>query len=261
MLAFSAHCPERGPGLTIITCLYRNRVGRGGTVSSLQSADEVRSGFIHAMGRELGELFHAVSIELAWAHGLWRQYRTLFGDKPSRIDLLNEAAPFFFRIVQDVFFEGTLLAIARLVGSAESRNKQNLAVDRFRPHLTDLKLRDEIDQLIAKAKSAGEFAVDWRNRRIAHRDLGLSLGTAAKPLKAASREKIEQALSALRDVLNHIEEVYCNATTTYTHSVTLGDAETLLYVIRDGLLREQERRARLRRGERHEDDINPTEEV
>lgn len=189
------------------------------------------------MGRELGELFHAVSIELAWAHGLWRQYRTLFDDKPSRIDLLNKAAPFFFRIVQDVFFEGTLLAIARLVGPAKSRNKPNLAVDRFLPLLTDLKLQNEIVKLIDKAKSAGAFAVDWRNRRIAHRDLGVILGTTAQPLEVANREKVEQALSALQDVLNHIEGVYCNATTTYTHSVTPGDAETLLCVVRDGLLR------------------------
>jgi hypothetical protein len=71
------------------------------------------------MGKDLGELFHATSSELTWIHWRWRQYRTLFGEKQSRIDLLNEAAPLFFRIVHNVFFEDTLLAIARLVGPRE----------------------------------------------------------------------------------------------------------------------------------------------
>jgi hypothetical protein len=71
------------------------------------------------MGKDLGELFHATSSELTWIHWRWRQYRTLFGEKQSRIDLLNEAAPLFFRILHNVFFQDTLLVIARLVGPRE----------------------------------------------------------------------------------------------------------------------------------------------
>jgi hypothetical protein len=78
-------------------------------MSRWKSAKEVRASYIDAMGQELGELFHATSSELTWIHWRWKQYRILFGEKPGRIDLLNEAAPLFFRIVQDVFFEDTLL--------------------------------------------------------------------------------------------------------------------------------------------------------
>ncbi len=89
-------------------------------MSRSKSVEEVRAGYIEALGQELGELFHATSSELTWIHWRWKQHRTLFGEKPSRIDLLNEAAPLFFRIVYSVFFEDTLLAIARLVGPPKS---------------------------------------------------------------------------------------------------------------------------------------------
>jgi hypothetical protein len=222
------------------------------------NAAQVRTGYIAAMGQELGDLFHTTSSELTWMHWRWKQYRTLFGEKQSRIDLLNEAAPLFFRIVQDVFFEDTLLAIARLVGPPKSLNKPNLTVERFPPLLIDLNLRDEVCLLIQKAKACAAFAVDWRNRRLAHRDLDLILSRNQLALAPATRGQVELSLSALRDVLNCIEMACCNAATVYD-SPTYGDAEELLYVIRDGLLRDRDRRERLERGELHDEDIKPPE--
>jgi AbiU2 len=126
-------------------------------MSEERSAAEVRAGYIRAMGRELGELFHATSSELTWIHWRWKQYRTLFGEKQSRIDLLNKAAPLFFYIVHRVLFEDTLLAIARLVGPPKSASKPNLTVERFPPLIVDVNLRDEVSSLIRKAKaSAGD---------------------------------------------------------------------------------------------------------
>ncbi len=229
-------------------------------MSRSKNAEEVRVGCIEAMGQKLGELFHATWSELTWAHWRWQQYRTLFGEKPSRIDLLNEAAPLFFRIVHNVFFEDTLLAIARLVGPPKSHRKTNLTVQRFPPLLADPSLRDEVRALIEKAKTCAAFAIDWRNRRIAHRDLDLILRTSPQPLAVATHELVEESLSALRDVLNRIEVGYCRSATSY-YSPTTGDAEALLYVIRDGLLRERDRHARRDRGELHDEHIKPPEAV
>ena len=121
-------------------------------------------------------------------------------------------------------------------------------------------LRGEIIDLIEKAKAVAAFAIDWRHRHIAHRDLNLALHTNTKLLEAATREKVEAALSALRDVLNHIELAQCGASTLYG-GPSPWDAESLLYVIRDGLLREKDRQARWNKGEPHEDDLIPREEI
>jgi hypothetical protein len=228
------------------------------------SAAQVRAGYIAAMGRELGELFSAASSELTWMHWRWRQHQTLFGEKQSRVDLLNEAAPFFFRMVHEVFFEDTLLAIARLVGPPESVGKPNLTIQRFLGLLhADVRLQNEVSLLVEKAKASAQFALHWRNRRLAHRDLDLVLRRnqplLVPPLASVTPKQVDVSLSALRDVLNHIEMEYCNATTAYANSPTPGDAEALLYIIKHGLLRRGERRVRLSRGEPLDEDIRPPE--
>lgn len=225
-----------------------------------QTPEEVRSAYIEKMGQKLGELFHATSEELTEVHWRWNQYRVLFGEKPSRIDLLNEAAPFFFRIVHDVLFEDTMLAIARLVGPIKSAGKPNLSIERFLPLLADTKLHDEVDLLIRQVRDEAAFTQEYRNRRIAHRDLGLSLGKSAM-LAAVTRQSIEKCLATLRDILDRIEDFYCNAHTAYTFSPDGWGAKALLYVIRDGLLRRKEKRECWHRLERHQDDINPPGEI
>jgi hypothetical protein len=165
--------------------------------------------YVEKMGTELGPLFQAASSELSWMHWRWKQFRILFGDKPARLDLLNQAAPFFFHTIHESLLELTLLGIARLVGPPKSVGKANLSFQAI-PPLCDTKIRDEVNALVDKAKNAGGFAVDWRNRHIAHRDLDLSLGKSTQ-LETATREKIEDSLLALRNVLNCIEVEYCKA--------------------------------------------------
>jgi hypothetical protein len=153
------------------------------------------------------------------------------------------------------------LGISRLIGPPQSVGKPNLTIRRL-PLLCESKIfRDQIQTLVGEATNAGEFANDWRNRHIAHRDLDLALGRPAKMLEAATREKVEVSLSALRNVLNTIEHEYCKGTITVYYAPTLWDAKSLLHVLRDGLLREKDRQQCWNRGERHDDDIKPLEPI
>jgi AbiU2 len=230
-------------------------------MSESKNADEVRQSYINAMGTDLGELFHVVAGSLTWMHWRWKQYRTLFADNPERIAALNQAAPFFFRVVQDLLFEDVLLAIARLVGPPKSAGRPNVCVERLLGLVPQGPLHGEVATLVAKAKQEGAFAVEWRNRHLAHRDLDTALGKAVQPLPEANRTKVEAALAALRAVLNRLQREYCNATTAYDWAITTGDAESLLYVIRDGLLRQADRETRWHQGQQHDDDINPPKAI
>jgi AbiU2 len=225
-----------------------------------RNADEARAEYVAKMGKDLGEVFHALSSELTWVHWRWKQYRILFGEKPTRIDLLNECAPHFFYIVQSVLFEDTLLGITRLVERSEMRDKSNLTVQKF-PDLVKKDLKDDVLKLVNKAKESAGFAFDWRNRRIAHHDLDLALDRNARVLEPATRQKVEDSLLALRNVLDRIEIHYCNKTTAYNFSVTPGDAEDLLYVLRDGLQHRRDKDEGLERGEITAGDLEPGEEV
>lgn len=211
------------------------------------TAEETRDSYIAKMGEELGRVFHAVAQDLTWMHWRWRQHRVLFGEKPERIDLMNQSASFFFYLVQQVFFEDTLLGISRLTAGKNSGGHVALTIQQL-PELVAAQIRPEVQTLVDDAVSAAAFAVEWRNNHIAHRNLKRALGEKVKALPDATREKVENALEALRAVLNCVERSYCKAITAYD-SPPLEGAKALLQVLSDGIARREERQAAWLRGE------------
>jgi len=107
-------------------------------------------------------------------------------------------------MVQDVFFEDTLLAIARLAGPSATYKKKNLSIGHLPSLMSTPELSKDVAKLVAVAENATAFAKDWRNRHLAHRDLDLAVGGSATPLATASRQAVEDAQQALRDVLNSV---------------------------------------------------------
>lgn len=64
-----------------------------------------------------------------------------------------------------------------------------------------------MSKLIAETIKLTEFCRDWRNRRIAHRDLKLALEQPTTPLAAGSRAQAKDALKAIANVLNARESL------------------------------------------------------
>lgn len=98
---------------------------------SHRTAAETQSDNIAAMGEEVGKIYSALWQEVALIHNRWGQYVALYGTSPSRIALLNKAAPSFFRTVQDSLWESMLLHLARLSDPPKSVGKENLSVRRL----------------------------------------------------------------------------------------------------------------------------------
>jgi hypothetical protein len=218
-----------------------------------RTAEQAKQNYIAVMGEPLGSLFHSLWQEVVWLFYQWREFEELFG-KRSRVELLNQTAPGFFHMVQDTLWKETLLHIARLTDPPESLGKKNLTIRRLSPLIVDGNARREIEALTKKALEITEFCRDWRNRRIAHRDLGLSLDQLTRPLAPATREKVDIALGAIADVLNAVTQHYMQTTTRFDPLHGRG-AIALLYVIDDGLRMEHERRERRKRGEFNTDDL------
>lgn len=74
-----------------------------------------------------------------------------------------------------------------------------------------MKLKDEVTKLVAEAIKLTEFCRDWRNRRIAHRDLKLALEQST----TQSRAQVKKALKAVAGILNAVEKQYCGLTTDH----------------------------------------------
>ncbi|HWA22811.1 MAG TPA: hypothetical protein VG735_10490 [Caulobacterales bacterium] len=219
-----------------------------------QSSEEQKKATIAAMGEELGTLYSALWQELAIGYTYWLEYVDLFGTKSSRIDMLNQAAPMFFRMIQDELWDMTLLKLARMTDPALSmgrRDRPNLSIQALAlPDLiTDAGLKSAVAKLVDNALKATDFARDRRNRLIAHRDLRIALNTATTPLKDASRAQVKDALASLAAVLNALASHFLRSETRFDMTPRRNGAVTLLYLLDDGLRSREESQRRLESGQ------------
>lgn len=209
------------------------------------------------MGEPLGSVYSALWQAVVTIHAYWGEYVVIFGTKPERIELINRAAPAFFRMLQDELWESCLLHLARLTDPATSQGRKdraNLTIQALPELITDVGLRDKITKLIDDAVMQTGFCRDLRNRQIAHSDLMLALGRPTTPLAGGSRLQVKAALEALAKVLNAIASHYFEAETYFEVEGMDGGAISLLYVLNDGLIAREAKRRRLKEGKHSEDD-------
>lgn len=222
-----------------------------------QEPNEVRADHIKAFGKELGLVFHQLYNDVNWLHVRWQQYHLLYGTNPERIDLLNQSGSLFFRLLQDTLFEQTLLDISRLTDPPEQNGHQNLSLLRLVDALPDGELKKATQGRLKTVLKAAAFARDWRNRRIAHRDLDVALQRGAGQLKQASRLRVEKALAAIASLLNGVSVHYLDSETVFGGLGLWGDATHLLYVLRDGLRAQREKLGRMQAGQYEQGDFEP----
>jgi len=231
-------------------------------MSDNATRDDIEREYVEAMGPELGRVCAALYHDVVWLHMRWAMYRQLFAKSDRRIALLNDTAGMFFGFFQRVLFEDIVLGLARLVDPCQSKGKDNLSLQRIQKLVKDPQIKSDIRTLTDAAVAACASMRCWRNRRIAHRDLSLALATAAEPLPGISHTAIEEALCAVRDLLNRLELHYCDRTIGYEHTITApGDGDALVYYLNDGLKATREREQRIRDGTYTAVDLAPDDEV
>jgi hypothetical protein len=223
------------------------------------TAEEAEQEYLKAMGTELGPFYSLLVKECSLLHMEWAEFKILFGTNPERIELMNQTAHSFFFHLQNTLWERTLLHIARLMDPPNSgKDKENVTLLAL-PELVDLAIRPKIDDLLQVAQQKCAFSIDWRKRRIAHRDLGLALKENAKPLETASRLSVNSALEAIATVLNVVESHYRESGIVAYEFVMEppGGAKALLYFLREGLEARARRMQRLASGQPLSEDVAP----
>lgn len=218
------------------------------------TAEESRNHHAQKMGEALGTQFSALWQEVAYLHMKWEEFVELFGSKETRIELLNQTAPTFFRVVQDVLWEETLLHIARLTDPPKRANKAVLTIKNLPKLVNDPATKNTVTALVKTAENKTEFCRDWRNRHIAHRNLNLALNKPARPLKDASKKQVDEALDSIVDVLNALSRHYTDSDLRFRMGSRAGGAVSLLYVLDDGLRAAATREERLRQGRISDED-------
>ncbi|MCB1470528.1 MAG: hypothetical protein KDK08_26030 [Rhizobiaceae bacterium] len=168
-----------------------------------KESDQLHDEYLQKLGEEFGATYFHARNEWCDLWLTWKQFENLFGHGPERVELLNKAGAAFFYRVDRHFFEAVTLALCRLSDPVKSAGKSNLTVMRFEQFMDTEDRKTRMSELLEAVKTATEFARDWRNRRISHNDYELKIGTA-EPLKDATRDLMNEAISALFQVLGFI---------------------------------------------------------
>lgn len=195
---------------------------------------EVQASLTSSMGAELGGIFYRLWCECSWLHVVWRDYVALFDANEGDVTTLREAAPAFARVLRATMWEALVLQLCRISDPASNGKKQNLTIRRLSV-LVKPELQKRVDTAVADLVGKTEFARNWRNRYIAHRDLEVAFGISAEPLPSFSKAELAAALSSLAGILNLIEVEYCNSVISYKDVLVSGDAAQLAAVLRSGL--------------------------
>ncbi len=165
------------------------------------SREELKHARAQAMGAELGARYNVLWTQVVWLNAKWTEFVALYADSPERIDLLNEAAPYFFGQLQYTLWSDMLLHLARLTDSPRSAGKENFTIRGIQTVIRDGTLAADVEQLVNEAVERCEFVKQWRNRWLAHMDLGLALEQPATPLPSANRKSFRAALDAVGRVV------------------------------------------------------------
>lgn len=222
-----------------------------------RSTPEVKQVHLEAFGQQLGPVYHALYDEVVWLHAKWLEYRKLFGQSPERVQLLNEVAPFYFSITQDVYWHDVLLHIARLTDPPRQGSFENLSLFQLVAAVPEANLRSEVDGLIDVATERAGFARAYRNKYLAHSDIAHALGRA-EPLTQGSRQDVEDALAAIAMVLNRLSCHYLDSETAFRSFLSGdGEADSLVAFLSLGLDVERGRRARAKAGISRPEDFDP----
>ena len=213
-----------------------------------KTSQQILADYQAKMGDELGLQFHRLENEAVWLHAVVHEFEALYATKPTRLDLMNKTAPGFFYVIQDTLSDAILLNLARLTDRPKTAMRETLTIRRL-PALVPQSHRESIERHVTACVSSCEFARDRRNRVLAHRDLAVATGREVTPVASATLGQIREALNGLVTVLNGVQTCYGLPEMFYGYSPLLGNAETLLGIIADGLEARAERHERILRGE------------
>ncbi len=160
------------------------------------------------MGSDLGPLCCELRDDFDWLRRKWSNFQELFGKGQERIDLLNMVASNFFYFLHRLFFEDAMLHLCRLTDPPRMRDRETLTVMALTDTVPDPALKASVEAKTKEVREDCEFARKWRNRRLAHTDLGTLREGHALALPSVDSAKIETALKSIDDLLTLVEDHY-----------------------------------------------------
>lgn len=170
--------------------------------------------------------------DYVWLRTQFSLFHGLFGTRKERIDLMNNASPFFFVQIQKALIATVITGVFRLAGSPVSgrgpNSKKNLVLSSLLDDETygDWSGRDKFETEIKKVRHALNPLREIRNKSIAHRDLEIARQTRVS--QNPEFGEIYNAIEAMGEAIQVAQAEIRN--TTYCLEA-LGPIEDELHVL------------------------------
>lgn len=181
------------------------------------------------LDNHLGPVYVEVDQDVTRVHACWKLVTQLFGSQES-VAILNNAAGFAIRAIQDSLIDSVILRITKLTDPAQAGRFQNLSLEYLigkLPADADALLDRLRTQLENIRKSTDEVRL-IRDKRLAHRDTAYAIDSD-QILPGITRKSIDDSLQRIRDFMHEIQRYYEFEGTVYD-MVELGrDGDHLLF--------------------------------
>ncbi len=204
-------------------------------MSTTQSAEEIKKEQIAVLGPEFGSLYNLLYNEIIWLHYKWNEFEELYGREESRIKIMNNTAPFFFFMIQGVFWENILLGIARITDQQVTGGKKNMTILAIPELINDQELKKSVEIKIKTILGKTNFCRDRRNSKTPLYDYETSINSEAKPLEEASKILVKEALNEITALIDLLHGFYFKSTLILDQIQSNRGALSLLYTLDDGL--------------------------
>ena len=190
------------------------------------------------MGRAAGRLFFKLLDEFMALRARRQIFVELFGTSAERIEILDRVSGNLFQVFHDDLFEMTLLHLSRMTDRVRTVSKPNLTLSAL-AEAAGPQHCQALSEAAEKARNKCEFARDWRNRRLAHRDQLLSLDARRRP-RTASRRLVNEAVAEIEAVLNLASVLMLDETLSLEPIGLVGQpARDLLHILDPGLFKRE----------------------
>ena len=176
----------------------------------------------------------ALREQVQTVHTYWKLLQDLFGSGEEQLRLLTESAGNFFLWVQRSFVDSLILGLSRLTDEPGSGDKENLVLQRLATAIGkagDRELARRLRVPMKRIRSAVTDLREYRDKVLAHSDRKTARGDQhTEPIPVQS---VEDALSAMRDLMNEVDGKYRGVTRWYDEIVIVGGADAIVTWLED----------------------------
>ena len=181
-----------------------------------RTAEEIEADYITKLGEDFGTKMYWLENALTNLTVEWQIFEYLFVGSEECVQELKKTSGITAYIISKTLHESIVLGLCRLTDPAVSGRgageRENLSLASLSEHLGN-DLVEEYKTKVEEAKEACSKAREWRNKLIAHADLGRALGYTE--VDGISPNYLKEGLTSIAEALNFVQLKLFDSTTSY----------------------------------------------